>query len=87
VSDLSNFGSDNEAAPMPTSIADDESTMTLASILSLLNETEGVLSDVERALERLEAGEYSTCELCGQPIPDEILSDSPLARRCGAHDG
>jgi RNA polymerase-binding transcription factor DksA len=87
VSDLSNSVADEEPSVTATSTSGEESAMTLSSILSLLTETEGVLTDVERALERLESGEYTTCEVCGEPIPEAILSQLPLARRCGAHEG
>jgi RNA polymerase-binding transcription factor DksA len=40
------------------------------------------LADVARALERLERGEYGTCEACGQPIGDARLAARPAARLC-----
>ena len=43
------------------------------------------IEDVEKALERLDRGEHDTCEVCGQPIPDEVLEASPTARTCGRH--
>ena len=35
------------------------------------------LADVEVALERLDAGTYWTCEVTGEPLPDELLAADP----------
>jgi len=40
------------------------------------------LQDVERALDKLDAGTYGACELCGKPIGDARLEAMPAARRC-----
>jgi DnaK suppressor protein len=39
---------------------------------------------VERALERLDAGGYGSCETCGQPIKIERLAAFPSATACVA---
>jgi hypothetical protein len=39
------------------------------------------LAGVEVALDRLDAGTYWTCEVTGQPLPDELLAADPVARR------
>jgi len=39
------------------------------------------LADVEVALVRLDAGTYWTCEVTGRPLPDELLTEQPAARR------
>jgi hypothetical protein len=39
------------------------------------------LAGVEVALERLDAGTYWTCEITGEPLPDELLAADPVARR------
>ena len=39
------------------------------------------LAAVEVALERLDAGTYWTCEVSGEPLPDELLAVDPIARR------
>ena len=44
-----------------------------------------VLDDVDRALERLSAGSYDSCESCGAPIADADLARDPTRRRCAAH--
>ena len=43
---------------------------------------EQLLEDVEAALERIEAGTYGNCELCGQEIPEERLDAMPQAATC-----
>ena len=40
------------------------------------------LDDVERALAKLDAGTYGTCEDCGQPIDPLRLEAKPAARYC-----
>jgi DnaK suppressor protein len=44
--------------------------------------TEGQLRDVERALAKLDSGDYGICEICGKQIPDERLEARPAARYC-----
>lgn len=53
--------------------------------LSLQEDLDGRLADVARALEKLDAGTYGTCETCGEPIPDERLEAVPAARYCVEH--
>lgn len=50
--------------------------------LSVLEQIEGELADVEHALRRLDEGTYGTCEACGKPIPDERLEALPATRFC-----
>jgi RNA polymerase-binding transcription factor DksA len=46
---------------------------------------ESTLNDVDRALERLRAGTYRTCHVCGVPIDDRALVANPLLANCPAH--
>jgi RNA polymerase-binding protein DksA len=50
--------------------------------LSILDNIEGELADIERALQRLDDGSYGTCEACGKPIGDERLEAMPATRFC-----
>lgn len=50
--------------------------------LSILEQVEAELADVEHALRRLDEGTYGTCEACGHPIGDERLEALPAARFC-----
>lgn len=43
------------------------------------------VEEIEHAQERLERGEYGTCQACGQPIPPQRLEAKPAARFC-LHD-
>ena len=53
--------------------------------LSILEQVEAELADVEHALRRLDDGTYGTCEVCGKTIPDERLEAMPATRLCLAH--
>ena len=53
--------------------------------LSILEQVEAELADVEHALRRLDDGSYGTCEVCGKVIPDERLEAVPAARLCLEH--
>jgi RNA polymerase-binding transcription factor DksA len=52
---------------------------------SILDQVEGELAAVERALRRLEEGTSGTCEACGEPIEEERLEAMPAARFCLKH--
>jgi RNA polymerase-binding transcription factor DksA len=45
------------------------------------------LDDVEAALERLDAGTYGTCQVCGTELADGELERQPQARLCVEHSG
>ena len=53
--------------------------------LSILEQVEAELADVEHALRRLDEGTYGTCEIDGKPIPEERLEAVPAARLCLEH--
>ncbi|MDQ4069826.1 MAG: TraR/DksA C4-type zinc finger protein [Actinomycetota bacterium] len=53
--------------------------------LSILEQVEAELADVEHALRRLDDGTYGTCEVCGVTIPDERLEALPATRLCLVH--
>ena len=53
--------------------------------LSILEQVEAELADVEHALRRLDDGTYGTCEFDGKPIPEERLEAMPAARFCLEH--
>lgn len=40
------------------------------------------LSEVQRALEKIDEGTYGICERCGQPIAEARLEVMPAARYC-----
>jgi RNA polymerase-binding transcription factor DksA len=53
--------------------------------LSILEQVEAELADVEHALRRLDEGTYGTCEIDGEPIPEDRLEAMPAARLCLEH--
>lgn len=57
-------------------------TFERAKELAILERTDRQIADVDRALERLEAGTYGTCEACGEPIGTARLRARPAARLC-----
>lgn len=52
----------------------------------MLAEAEAKLAGVERALARLDAGNYGLCEVCGAPITATLLAEHPSLARCVEHD-
>ena len=50
--------------------------------LSILEQVEAELGDVEHALRRLDEGTYGSCEACGKSIGDARLEAMPAARFC-----
>ncbi len=52
----------------------------------MLAEAEAKLAGVERALARLDAGNYGLCEVCGEPIAATVLAEHPSLARCIEHD-
>lgn len=56
------------------------STLTARSIAASL-------AEVDRALEKADAGTFGTCDVCGDPIPVERLEARPFTSRCIRHAG
>jgi DnaK suppressor protein len=50
--------------------------------IAVIGVLETELTDIEVALDRIEAGSYGTCETCGREIPRERLEALPHARFC-----
>ena len=80
--------SPTEAAQRETSNADqhpaEQATETLERELDLgvLQSVESELTELQAALDRLEAGTYGNCEVCGKPIAEGRLEAMPAARYC-----
>jgi DnaK suppressor protein len=53
-----------------------------ARVAALLTEAESNLLDLDRALAKLAAGNYSVCEVCGEEIARDRLEALPAARTC-----
>ena len=71
---------DDVSDPTP---ADGDATPTVAGapVAVDLDTIERDLAAVEVALGRLADGTYWTDEVTGEPIPDDVLTHDPLARR------
>jgi DnaK suppressor protein len=57
-------------------------TFEMEKNVSLLDQVEEELVEVEAAFDRLERGEYGRCQACGRPIGDERLEAMPATRFC-----
>ena len=58
------------------------STEERSRLLSVAKALRSNLRDVERALAKMDAGTYGTCERCGNPISRERLEALPWAVLC-----
>jgi RNA polymerase-binding protein DksA len=67
---------DNHPADVATATLDREIDYTLEE------NSEHVLAEIDRALERIEAGTYGSCETCGKAIAEERLEAIPYATQC-----
>jgi len=57
----------------------------LATNVPLVEELERRYRDVNSALERIEKGNFGTCEVCGKEIPKDRLEANPAAKTCIEH--
>ncbi|MCX6784751.1 MAG: TraR/DksA C4-type zinc finger protein [Candidatus Komeilibacteria bacterium] len=55
--------------------------------LTLEGTMEQSLEMINRALQKVEAGEFGLCEKCNQPISQERLRVFPTATKCAANQG
>lgn len=58
------------------------STEERSRLISVVRALRSNLHDVERALAKIDAGTYGTCERCGEPIAPERLEALPWAVLC-----
>jgi hypothetical protein len=92
-------GAVTDISPTPSRVDDEASAVAgdavthgpmpgsgLESATVMIDEAEVLLGDVEAALDRLESGQYRTCEICGAPLEAATLASTPTLRRCLAHD-
>jgi DnaK suppressor protein len=57
-------------------------TFEMEKNVSLLEQVDDELAEVEAAVQRLERGTYGTCQACGRPIGDARLEAMPATRFC-----
>jgi DnaK suppressor protein len=58
------------------------STEERSKLISVVRALRSNLRDVDRALTKMDAGTYGTCERCGKPIGPERLEALPWAVLC-----
>jgi len=74
--------SSSDRSPDPGNAEASSMKLEYAKELSIEQNTLDLLSKVNRALERVSAGTYGTCESCGTPIPVERLDVLPYSTLC-----
>jgi DnaK suppressor protein len=76
--------SDERREGSPFGKREEEATesMELEKRLALENKLEALISEVDRALNKLDAGTYGNCDICGQPIDPARLDALPQAIMC-----
>jgi RNA polymerase-binding transcription factor DksA len=57
-------------------------TFEMEKNVSLQEQVDDELQEIEAAFQRLERGTYGTCQACGRPIGDERLEAMPATRFC-----
>jgi DnaK suppressor protein len=57
-------------------------TFEMEKNVSLLEQVDDELQEIETAAQRLERGTYGTCQACGRPIGDARLEAMPSTRFC-----
>jgi RNA polymerase-binding transcription factor DksA len=57
-------------------------TFEMEKNVSLLEQVDDELQEIEVAFQRLEHGTYGTCQACGRPIGDARLEAMPATRFC-----
>jgi RNA polymerase-binding transcription factor DksA len=74
VGELSNY--DQHPGDIGTEVFEHEKNV------SILEQVEDQLKEVDAAFERLQNGSYGKCEACGEPIEAARLQERPYARYC-----
>ena len=69
---------DEEGGEGGTSNVDRELDLVLSA------QARGAIAEIDRALAKINAGTYGTCEQCGNPIPQARLKALPYAALCVA---
>jgi RNA polymerase-binding protein DksA len=74
--------SSSDRSPDPGDPESSSVKLEYAKELSIERNTLDLLSTVDRALARIESGEYGLCENCGKAIPVERLDVLPYTTLC-----
>ena len=57
-------------------------SMELEKRLALESRLKNLLAEVERAIQKMDAGTYGVCDICGQPIDPARMEALPQAIMC-----
>jgi RNA polymerase-binding transcription factor DksA len=57
-------------------------TFEMEKNVSLREQVEDELTEIDAAVQRLDRGEYGSCQACGRPIGDARLEAMPATRFC-----
>jgi RNA polymerase-binding transcription factor DksA len=88
VAQVHELGVEGDAAAMDDNFADSAAVSAeQGEQQALAADLQEQLDDVERALARLDAGTYGTCEVCGADIGAARLEALPATRFCIDHAG
>lgn len=74
--------SSSDRSPDPGNAEASSMKLEYAKELSIEQNTVDLLGKVEHALDRIDAGKYGNCEVCGKAIPVERLEVLPYATLC-----
>lgn len=77
VAAASDVATDDEHDPEGSTIAYERS-----KVAALVAQADAHLDDIQRALDRLDAGTYGVCERCSAEIADARLEARPVVRTC-----
>lgn len=74
---------DDENGSLGNHMADDGSNVSEAERLVTISEDfQNLIGQIDSALERMEEGSYGTCLRCGKPIGEERLEAFPYVAYC-----
>jgi DnaK suppressor protein len=74
---------DDENGSLGNHIADDGSNVTEAErIVTVTDDLQSILAQVNAAIERMNEGTYGICQRCGKPINSERLEAFPYVAYC-----
>jgi len=74
-----------DSAPVTGDLSADYDLHVAEITNETVNSIEATLAGVERALERLRAGNYRRCQVCDGAIDDAALAANPTLTTCAAH--
>jgi len=80
VKTIENMSDEEETFPDPTDRASLESDRNF--LLRIRDRERKLITKINEALERIEAGTFGICEMCGEDISDERLHARPVTTLC-----